>query len=60
MATVNTMVVTVVLVQLLVCGYSSAQGNDGGCNPAPPDTLVSRPGTYSNGVPSIAANDPGK
>ena len=43
-----------------MCGYSSAQGNDGGCNPAPPDTLVSRPGTYSNGVPSIAANDPGK
>ena len=46
------MVITVLLVQLLVCGYSSAQ-DTGGCNPDPPDTLVS--GT-SNGIPSISIN----
>ena len=44
---------------LLVCGYSSAQGT-GGCNPAPPNTLVSGTGTYPNGVPSITADDAGK
>ena len=61
MATVNTMVVNVGLVQLalLVCGYSSVQGT-GGCNPAPPGTLISGVGTDLNGVPAIAADYPGK
>ena len=45
-----------VMLLLLVCGYSSAQGT-GGCNPAP---LVSGAGTYPNGVPSISTNAAGK
>ena len=48
-----------VMLLLLVCGYSSAQGT-GGCNPAPPNTLVSGTGTYPNGVPSISTNAAGK
>ena len=51
MATVN-WECTVLLVQLLVCGYSSAQGT-GGCNPDPQDTLVS---CTSNGILSISIN----
>ena len=48
-----------VILLLLVCGYSSAQGT-GGCNPDPPDTLVSGVGTLPNGVPSISTNTAGK
>ena len=48
-----------VMLLLLVCGYSSAQGT-GDCYPDPPNTLVSGVGTLPNGVPSISTNAAGK
>ena len=61
MASVNAVarVVTASIVLLLVCEYSSAQGN-GGCDPVPPVTLVSGVGTLPNGVPSISTGSPGE
>ena len=48
-----------VMLLLMVCGFSSAQGT-GDCSPDPPITLVSGTGTLSNGVPSISTNTAGK
>ena len=48
-----------IILLLMVCGYSSGQGN-GSCNPYPPDTLVFGVGTLPNGVPTISTNNPGR
>ena len=50
-----------VVLLLMVCGYSSAQGT-GDCTPDPPITLFSGTARYTipNGVPSISTNTAGK
>ena len=50
---------TVAEVLLLVCGYSTAESN-GGCVPAPPDTLINGTGTLNNGVPIVNFSDTSK